>query len=69
LIGIHTSAGGAGNSIRCATLYDPDTDRLLQVVAGDIVSGREVAVVEEAAIVLRAASGVHRLALREGSTP
>lgn len=48
-----------------AVLYDPETDRLHVVGAGESVGGRSVDSVEAGAIALRDGSGVRTLALRD----
>ncbi|MFM9995673.1 MAG: hypothetical protein ACKVU4_07720 [Phycisphaerales bacterium] len=54
----------AGEDYRAA-LYDPETDRLHVVGAGESVGGRSVDRVEANAIALRDGSGVRMLALRD----
>lgn len=67
LIGIHMSPGE--ESVRRATLYDPDADRLLVVAAGDVVAGREVASVDEGGVLLRMGAFEQRLTLHEEPRP
>lgn len=51
-----------------ATLYDPDTDRLLVVAAGDKVGARTVERVDAEGVGLADASGPRSLLLREATT-
>lgn len=52
-----------------ATLYDPDTDRLLVVGSGDRVSGQTVDGVAADRVSLRDDRGVRTLSLRDGGAP
>lgn len=52
-----------------AAIYDPDTDRILVVAAGEKLGTRTVERVDKATLMLRDQAGMRVLALKEGGAP
>lgn len=50
-----------------AVVYEPDSDRILFVAAGDKIGARNVDVVDRISLTLRDESGTRTLGLKEGS--
>ncbi|MBX3378387.1 MAG: hypothetical protein KF678_15440 [Phycisphaeraceae bacterium] len=52
-----------------AAVYDPDTDRVLVVAAGERLGIRTVEQVDRSSLTLRDAAGTRTLALKDGGVP
>jgi hypothetical protein len=58
-----------GDTAYRAAVYDPDTDQILVVAAGEKLGLRTVEQVDKSSLTLRDETGKRTLALKEGGTP
>jgi hypothetical protein len=57
------------SGVYAAAVYDPDTDRVLVVAAGERLGVRTVEQVDRSSLTLRDAAGTRTLALKDGGAP